>query len=121
MKKVILIFALFIFVNMVACSVDTNNKNISASKNKNDNWVIKEYVDEFKEATGKKYIINKEKFKGSFNNSFAKDDDLYVQVLYDDSDDMYFYLYEYYQSSSSSKYQKSSLRFLKSSKVGTFL
>ena len=60
-------------------------------------WVMREYVDMFKEKTGEKFLINEKWIKGIFNNSATENSKLTVQ-LFSDSNGVYVQLYEYEKS-----------------------
>ena len=70
-------------------------------------WMMGEYVDEFKEKTGKRYFTNTERIKGTFSNSATEDSKLDVELLVD-LKNVSIKLYEYgrslKKSSSSDKF-----------------
>lgn len=57
-------------------------------------WIIKHYVDEFKQETDEQYIRNIDYIEGTFSNSAAKDSKLNVVILVDGKG-VSFQLYEY--------------------------
>lgn len=69
------------------------NKNELTSTNEESNWVLKYYVDEFKNPTNEAYIGNVNMIQGTFSNAVTTDSKLQVRFLIEDY--FTFCLYEY--------------------------
>ena len=72
---------------------------------KEDDWILKYYVDEFDQPTSDWYITNSQLITGKFSNSATTNSKLTVRVLID-SGDICFMLYEYGRSQVKNSYSK---------------
>lgn len=75
-------------------AVNNRISELTNEKPAADTWQIKNYVDEFKLPTDKRYITNKDAIVGTFSNSATTNSTLYARILIDASD-VSIFLYEY--------------------------
>lgn len=124
MKKLFaLLLAGVMMLSLVACggtvttvdNADADGDNISSDATvnetpkttaaKEEDWVLKYYVDEFDQPTSDWYITNRQLITGKFSNSATTDSKLSVKVLIDDQD-VCFVLYEYGSHQVKNSYSK---------------
>jgi len=86
-------------------SSQNKNTDLMTSELDNELWETYYYVDEFKQPTSKKYIVNNKLFNGTFNNSATTDFELCVQVLVDNCN-ITIKLFEYGNLQVKSNYNK---------------
>jgi hypothetical protein len=82
-------FILFVFLYIIFAPDDQDSKDITPTSELNENnkygrWTIHEYVNEFDEPTGEKYLLQISK-DGSFSNSATTDSELIGEILIDDN------------------------------------
>ena len=80
-----LLVALLFFIPDDQESKDTISTSEIYENSKYGRWTIQEYVNEFDEHTGKKYLLQKSK-DGSFSNSATTNSELIGEILIDNED-----------------------------------
>lgn len=80
----LLLVALLIFIPDDQESKDTISTSEVYENSKYGRWTIHEYVNEFDEHTGEKYLLQKSK-DGSFSNSATTNSELIGEILIDDN------------------------------------
>lgn len=88
-KKILIITALLLTMVMICgCGGQKNELSSNAQTTpipteapKPEEWIIKHYVDEFKNETDETYLTYSEKLKGTFSNSATTDSKLRVTII----------------------------------------
>lgn len=97
--KIIVMVVTCVFIYSCVTTLDEMNNTeklpVSSEKVGKVKWVKREYVDEFKEGTGKWYITNEVDIRGTFSNTATTNSPLYVSFLIPSKDNIEIFFYEY--------------------------